>query len=240
MIVTSFLTIRFTSVALSLIVNGPFSVVSFTKYHPFSRLALPFLSMVVTVTVFVSALESSAANGIAAKTANATARTAIAARSFLEALTPPPGAVHIRFHFSFLRALARIFGVLMRYSCMAHACPVPSQADINPERGAVRDACRTSGTTRIPLQYPRYFSHVYESHLQTHSMPSQSSTAPHPLLQMQRTRDYREENTYNLRPMDPPCRPSSNSFKCCRIGEYDLFPLGTVYDGLRHTAQATD
>ena len=75
-------------------------------------------------TVFVSALESSAANGIAAKTANATARTAIAARSFLEALTPPPGAVHIRFHFTFLRALARISA----YSCGIHAwcTPVPS------------------------------------------------------------------------------------------------------------------
>ena len=76
-------------------------------------------------TVFESALESSAANGIAAKTANATARTAIAARSFLEALTPPPGAVHIRFHFTFLRACARIFGAqcIMRVALIMHAGP---------------------------------------------------------------------------------------------------------------------
>ena len=42
---------------------------------------------------------SSAIAGIAAKTTNATARTAIAARSFLEVLAPPPGEVHFRFHF---------------------------------------------------------------------------------------------------------------------------------------------
>ena len=59
-----------------------------------------FSASKVATSVASAALPSVASTaGIAAKTTNATARTAIAARSFLEVLAPPPGEVHFRFHF---------------------------------------------------------------------------------------------------------------------------------------------
>lgn len=63
-----------------------------------ARVAYPVSPIFATLPSATVASLSSTATGIAAKTANATARTAIAARSFLEAETPPPGAVFHAIH----------------------------------------------------------------------------------------------------------------------------------------------
>ena len=126
-------------------------------------------------------------------------------QEFLGGLDPPPWRSSYSFS-SFIPPGSRPnYDVHVRYSRMAHACPVPSQADINPERGAIRHVYRASRTTRIPLRYPRL-------------LLSNTRTAPpdtfHALLIEHSRRVYyyrcnapaatEKRIPYNLRPTEPP------------------------------------